>query len=178
MAAAVITNTAKVVTAIIPSLPVGNHLVKVVTGNGTSNTRTFELLSAQNPDTGGVSLTGTVPSSIVTLPGGYVPPVTNQWSNEVEGLEKFTLDEGASFNQPTGTFTVEYSINFVTVDTGSGIYDKPNNYVEFTVNGIRYVGFWIPLTSSSGNCFDHMILISTESGRLLQLSVPDFENCP
>jgi len=174
---AILTNTPKVVTAIIPALSVGNHLLKVVTGTGTSNTLNFEMLSSQNPDTGGVSMNGTVPSSIVTLPGGYVPPVTNQWDNENNAQEQFVLNEDV-FGQPTGTFTVDYQVNFTLVDSGTGLYDKPNNYVEFTVNGVRYVGFWIPPTTSAGDCFAHMILISTESGRVLQITVFDFENCP
>ncbi|MBK7652744.1 MAG: IPT/TIG domain-containing protein [Flammeovirgaceae bacterium] len=53
VAADVYTNTSSVVTSIIPaSLAVGNYTVTVVTSNGTSNGKPFQLLSVQNPNTG------------------------------------------------------------------------------------------------------------------------------
>jgi len=177
--ASVLTNTSKVVTAIIPaSLAVGNYSVTVVTANGTSNGKTFQRLSVQNPNTGDVSMVNG--ATVVAPPGGYVPPISNQWSNTFDTNQRFFLDE-TTFGLPTGTFTVEFSINFTVVATGSGIYDKPNNYVEFTLAGIRYVGMWTPRTAFNDGfddyCVYHMTLISAESGKQLELAVNVFGVC-
>jgi hypothetical protein len=172
----VLTNTSTVVTAIIPaSLSVGTHAVRAVTANGTSNAINLEVLNVQNPNTGGVSMVNG--ASVVAPPGGYVPPITNQWGNNFNPDERFTLDED-DFGTPTGTFTIEYTIDFNPIASGVGSYDKPNNYVEFTLSGVRYVGIWTPRTSGGGECFDHMTLISAESGKQLELSVPNFDDCP
>jgi hypothetical protein len=175
----VVTNTSKVVTAIIPaSLAVGNYTVKVVTSNGTSNGKAFERLSIQNPNTGGVSMVNG--AIVVAPPGGYVPPISNQWSNTFEPGERFFLDE-TNFGAATGPFSIEYSIDFNLIATGSGTYDKPNNYIEFTLSGIRYAGIWTPRNSfndgSDDFCVYHMTLISAESGKQLELAVNVFGVC-
>ena len=119
-------------------------------------------------------------ATVVAPPGGYVPPISNQWSNTFDTNQQFFLDE-TTFGLPTGTFTVEFSINFVVVPTGNGIYDKPNNYVEFTLAGIRYVGMWTPRNAfndgSDDYCVYHMTLISAESGKQLELAVNVFGVC-
>lgn len=172
----VLTNTSKVVTTLIPaSLGVGTYTVKVVTSNGTSNGKTFEVLNVQNPNTGGVSMVNG--ASVVSLPAGYVPPVSNQWGNTFNPDERFFLFED------NGVLNVEFSVNFAVVDVGTGSYDLANNYIEFTVNGVRYVGVWEPRTTgvdSFGDpiCFANMTLISTESGKQLELAVQIFDNCP
>lgn len=172
----ILTYTAKVVTTIIPSsLGVGTYSVKVVTSKGTSNGKTFEVLNVQNANTGGVSMVNG--ATVVAPPGGYVPPVTNQWDNNFNPDERFTLSEN-DFGAPTGTFNVEYSIAFNPTATGAGVYDKPNNYIEFTLSGVRYVGIWTQRTSGGGECFDHMTLISAESGKQLEMTVQTFDNCP
>jgi hypothetical protein len=172
----VLTNTATVVTAIIPpSLSAGTYSVRVVTANGTSNGINLQVLNAQNPNTGGVSLVNG--ATVVAPPGGYVPPVTNQWDNNFNPDEQLTLSED-DFNAPTGTFTVDYSVDFNPIASGSGTYDRPNNYIEFTLSGVRYVGIWTHRTSGGGECFDHMTLISAESGKQLELTVQTFDDCP
>jgi len=175
----VLTNTSKVVTAIIPaSLPVGIHSVKVVTSNGTSNGKNFERLSVQNPNTGDVSMVNG--AIVVAPPGGYVPPVSNQWSNNFDPDQRFFLEE-TNFGAATGPFTVEFSINFNLIATGTGFYDKPNNYIEFTLAGIRYVGIWTPRNAFNDGfddyCVYHMTLISAESGKQLELTVNVFGTC-
>jgi large repetitive protein len=177
--ASVLTNTSTVVTAIIPaSLAVGNYSVKVVTSNGTSNGKNFERLSVQNPNTGDVSMVNG--AIVVAPPGGYVPPVSNQWTNTFDPNQKFFLEE-TNFGAATGPFTVEFSENFNLVATGSGIYDKPNNYIEFTLQGIRYVGIWTPRNAFNDGfddyCVYHMTLISAQSGKQLELAVNVFGTC-
>lgn len=174
----VYTNTSTVVTSIIPaSLAVGNYSVTVVTSNGTSNGKAFELLSVQNPNTGDVNMVNG--ATVVAPPGGYVPPVSNQWTNTFDPTQKFLLlDNGSG---ATGTFDIEFSIDFNLVATGTGLYDKPNNYIEFTLAGIRYVGIWTPRNSFNDGfddyCVYHMTLISAESGKQLELSVNVFGPC-
>ena len=174
----VLTNTSKVVTAIIPaSLSVGIHSVKVVTGNGTSNGKNLERLSTQNPNTGDVSMVNG--ATVVSPPGGYVPPVSNQWTNTFDPDQRFLL--GDLDFASTGAFTVDFTINFNPVASGTGIYDKPNNYIEFTLAGIRYVGIWTPRNPFNDGfddyCVYHMTLISAESGKQLELAVNVFGPC-
>lgn len=174
--ASILTNTSKVVTTIIPSsLGVGNYTVKVVTSNGTSNGKTLQVLSVQNPNTGGVSMVNG--ASVVSIPPAYVPPVSNQWGNTFNPDERFFLFID------NGVLNVEYSENFVVIDTGTGTFDLANNYIEFTVNGVRYVGVWEPRTTGVDQfgdpiCFANMTLISAESGKQLELAVQIFDNCP
>jgi hypothetical protein len=175
----VYTNTSTVVTSIIPaSLAVGSYPVSVVTSNGTSNTKTFQRLSVQNPNTGDVNMVNG--ATVVAPPGGYVPPVSNQWTNTFDPSQRFFLEE-TNFGASTGTFTIEFSIDFNVVATGTGIYDKPNNYIEFTLDGIRYVGIWTPRNSFNDGfddyCVYHMTLISAESGKQLELAVNVFGPC-
>lgn len=175
--ASINTNTAKVITAIIPtSLSAGTYQVKAVTATGTSNGLAFEVLSAQGPDTGGITLGNDL--TVVSIPPGYVPPVSNQWSNTLNTNEKFLI--AGTDGDPTGTFGISLSIDpdFETIQSGSGVYDFPNNYVEFTLGGIRYVGVYTPPTGIFPVCYAHMTLISTESGRQIEIFVQDYENCP
>ncbi len=175
VAADVYTNTSSVVTSIIPaSLAVGNYTVTVVTSNGTSNGKPFQLLSVQNPNTGGVNMVNG--AIVVSPPGGYVPPVSNGWKNTFDPAQSFQLTED-NFGATTGTFTVDFRDNFILIASGTGTYDKANNYIEFTLAGIRYVGIWTPRTTFNGECFYHMTLISAESGKQLELSINTFNAC-
>jgi len=172
--ATVFTNTSKVVTTKIPvSLSPGSYTVTVVTSNGTSNGKPFEVLSAQNPNTGDVNMVNG--ASVTGLPPGYVPPVSNQWFNTFDTDQRFLISESDN--------SIEFSINFVSQATGTIIFDTANNYVEFTLAGIRYVGVWNPRTTEDDgfggtNCFAHMTVISTQSGKQLELAVQYFDNCP
>lgn len=179
VAADIYTNTSTVVTSIIPaSLAVGNYTVTVVTSNGTSNGKPFQLLNVQNPNTGDVNMVNG--AIVVAPPGGYVPPVSNFWRNTFDPAQSFQLND----NNPgssTGTFTIDFRDNSNLIASGTGTYDKPNNYIEFTLAGIRYVGIWTPRSSfndgSDDYCVYHMTLISTESGKQLELAVNVFGPC-
>ena len=170
----IFTSTSKVVTTKIPlSLSPGTYSVSVVTPNGTSNNKTFEVLSSQNPNTGGVSMVNG--ATVTSLPPGYVPPVSNQWYNTFSPNERFLISE---FDN-----SIEFSVDFVTIATGTITFDLASNYVEFTLNGIRYAGVWTPRTTAPDGfggtrCFAHMTVISTESGKQLELAVEYFDNCP
>lgn len=179
VAADVYTNTATVVTSIIPaSLAVGNYTVTVVTSNGTSNGKPFQLLNVQNPNTGDVNMVNG--AIVVAPPGGYVPPISNFWRNTFDPAQGFQLNDN-NFGSSTGTFTIDFRDNSNLIASGTGTYDKPNNYIEFTLAGIRYVGIWTPRSSfndgSDDYCVYHMTLISTESGKQLELAVNVFGPC-
>ncbi|MBK7652745.1 MAG: hypothetical protein IPJ20_21090 [Flammeovirgaceae bacterium] len=113
---------------------------------------------------------------VVSPPGGYVPPVSNGWKNTFDPAQSFQLTED-NFGATTGTFTVDFRDNFILIASGTGTYDKANNYIEFTLAGIRYVGIWTPRTTFNGECFYHMTLISAESGKQLELSINTFNAC-
>jgi hypothetical protein len=175
----VLTSTSGVVTTIIPaSLPFGNHNVTVVTPNGTSNSKTFNCLSVQNPNTGSVNMVNG--ATVVAPPGGYVPPVSNSWNNTFDPTQSLYLEE-ASFGDPAGTLIVELYDGFNLIATGTGTYDKNINYIEFTLEGIRYVGMWTPRFPFNDGfddfCIYHMTLISAESGKQLELAVEVFGPC-
>ena len=177
--ASVLTNTAKVVTAIIPStLSVKSYTVKVVTSNGTSNGATFNCLSAQFFNRGGVNMVNG--AIVVSPPGGYVPPISNFWENNFDPTQGFQLNDN-NFGSTTGTFTVDFRENSILIASGTGSYDKTNNYIEFTLSRIRYVGIWTPRTAFNDGfddyCVYHMTLISAESGKQLELSVNVFGVC-
>ncbi len=178
--ASIATSTSKVVTTFIPaSLSLGSYSVKVVTAKGTSNGKSFELVATQPPATGGVSLVNGASAS--SLPAGYVPPVSNAWDNlfVISEPERFLISESQG-----GTLTVTLQKGDSFVD-GTGSFDKTvvdgvvNNYVEFTISGIRYVGVWTPPSGYDAGlgkyCYHHMTLISSESGKQLTLEVKDFE---
>jgi large repetitive protein len=178
-AATVLTSTAKVVTVKIPgTLALGPYDVKVETPKGISNAKPFEVINIQPPATGGVTLATGV--SVTSLPAGYVPPISNQWYNELTGSEQMLIQQGSN-----NTLTVEFRRNFTPVADGTGIYNLSSengvidNYIEFTVNGVRYVGMWQPPSDYNDTikkyCYNHMTLISTESGKILQLTVYNFE---
>ncbi|MEP6736643.1 MAG: IPT/TIG domain-containing protein [Chryseolinea sp.] len=173
-AAAIFTNTSKVVTTKIPtSLTPGNYSVTLVTSNGTSNAKSFEVLNTQNPNSGDVNMVNG--ASVVNIPPGYVPPVSNQWTNDFDPTQKFLISE---FND-----NVIFSVNFVDQATGTITFDKANNYFEMKISGIRYVGVWRPRTTSldgfgDTHCYAHMTLISAESGKQLELTVEIFDGCP
>ncbi len=177
--ASVLTNTSTVVTTIIPfDLPVGTYTMTVVTSNGTSNGKTFNCLSVQNPNTGDVNMVNG--AIVVAPPGGYVPPVSNGWKNTFDPAQSFQLNDN-NFGSTTGTFTVEFRDNSILIASGTGSYDKANNYIEFTLQGIRYVGIWTPRNAFNDGfddyCVYHMTLISTESGKQLELAVNVFGPC-
>jgi hypothetical protein len=141
--AVILTNTSKVITALIPSsLSLGTHSVKVTTANGTSNGKNFELLNTQNDNTGGVALVNG--AAAASLPAGYVPPVSNQWENEFDNDQRFLI---SGFSSGDVEVTFSEGSNFFD---GVGFYDQTNvggvlvNYIEFTVNGVRYCGVWLP----------------------------------
>ncbi|HEY9005804.1 IPT/TIG domain-containing protein [Ohtaekwangia sp.] len=176
------TATSKVVTVIIPSdLTVGNYAVKVKTSKGTSEGKSFEVVSTQPDVAGGASLVNG--ATVTSLPSGYVPPISNQWDNpfELDGNETFLLSDNGD-----GTLSVNFRNNSNDAE-GTGIYDQAvvdgvmNNYIEFTVNSVRYVGVWTAPTVYNTDlkkyCYHHMTLISTQSGKQLTLDVKDFE-CP
>jgi hypothetical protein len=100
--------------------------------------------------------------------------------NTFDPSQRFFLEE-TNFGAATGPFTIEFSIDFNLIATGSGTYDKPNNYVEFTLSGIRYVGIWTPRNAFNDGfddyCVHHMTLISAESGKQLELAVNVFGVC-
>lgn len=173
----VVTSTAKVVTAIIPaSLSLGPHSVTVTTPKGTSQSKTFELLEFQNGNSGGLNLVNNV--TVVGVPSGYVPPVSNVWRND------FNSDEAVGLGGSNGAVYVNLQTSTL-LEEGVGIYDLGvtegvlNNYIEFTVVNVRYVGVWTPPSvfdvSLGKYCFHHMTLISAESGQALVLTVKDQE---
>ena len=175
----VLTNTSGVVTTIIPfDLPFGNHNVTVVTPNGTSNSKTFNCLSVQNPNTGSVNMVNG--ATVVAPPGGYVPPVSNSWNNTFDPSQSLYLEE-AVFGAPSGTLIVELYVGFDLVASGTGTYDKSINFIEFTLEGIRYVGMWTPRFPFNDGfddfCIYHMTLISAESGKQLELAVQVYGPC-
>jgi hypothetical protein len=178
-AATVLTSTAKVVTAKIPNtLALGSYDVKVETPKGVSNVKPFEVINVQPAPTGGVTLvTG---AGVTSLPPGYVPPISNQWYNENVGAEKMLIQQGSG-----NTLTVQLRVGTNDPIDGQGIFDISvengvlDNYIEFTVNGVRYVGTWQPPSDFNSTinkyCYHHMTLISAQSGKVLQLTVYNFE---
>jgi hypothetical protein len=172
--APVLTNTSKVITTIIPvSLALGSYTVRAVTANGTSNGKAFEVLNAQHPNTGGVTLVNGV--SVAALPPGYVPPISNLWVSTIDENEAFSIQE------------IDDGIEVVYQKEGQDgvfgtnvIIDRTNNYIEFTISGIRYVGVYVPAYYVGGvDCYHYMTLISTESGMQLTIRVSTFnDECP
>jgi hypothetical protein len=180
-AATVLTSTARVVTANIPnSLTLGTYDVKVETPKGVSNVKPFEVINVQPPPTGGINLSTGV--GVTSLPPGYVPPVSNLWNNDhsLGGPENILIQETAG-----NTLEVQLRIGSNEPIIGQGLFDLSSengvldNYIEFTVNDVRYVGSW---QSPSGYndtikkyCYNNMLLISTQSGKVLKLQIYNFE---
>jgi hypothetical protein len=168
--ASIATNTAKVASVYIPNtLSLGAYTVKIVTSKGTSNGVQFNLVDTQPTATGSVTLSNG--ATVSSLPAAYTPPISNVWDNVSDTNERFAMFE-------SGSNTLGFSYGDLE---GTGVFDKANNYVEFTLEGIRYVGVWkapANYNSDLGKYCDHyMTLISTESGKQLTLHVKDLE-CP
>ena len=190
----VLTVTNKVVTAAIPgSLAAGSYTVKVETNKGTSNSKTFQVLSTQNPNTSGATLT--TGSTISTYSAPVAPPVANFWknSNNVDN-EFFQITNDSGDN----TINVFFQNGDGNVYEGTGVFDNDqvdgvfNNYIEFTINKkvnvgdpdnfFRYVGTWVPYTVEDDGfggtvCMAHLTMIETKSGRQLKLTVEAFGFC-
>lgn len=170
----VLTSTAKIVTAIIPnSLTVGSYNVKVETPNGYSDIKPFSLVNTQPTPPSGLTLVNGVP--VAGLPGGYVPPVSNQWTNTSAPSEKVQLND-----ESNGKLSAFISGDGFP-DEPNGTYDKINNYIEFTMRGVHYIGMWTTPTNYNAGagvyCLNHLVLISTQSGKQLILEVENF-SCP
>jgi large repetitive protein len=185
--ASVLTVTNKVVTATIPaSLAVGSYTVRVETNKGTSNSKTFQVLSTQNANTSGATLvTG---STVTSYSAPVAPPVANFWlnSNNVS-VESFFI-----FNEVDNAFEIQFTNSDATY-FGTGTFDNTvvdgvyNNYIEFTVsvNGTdyRYVGTWTPYSVEDDGfggtqCMANLTMIETKSGKQLKLKVQFGTECP
>jgi hypothetical protein len=187
------TVTDKVVAATIPSLAVGSYQVRVETNKGTSVAKTFQVLSSQNANTSGATLT--TGSSISSYSAPVAPPVQNFWLNAANpNSESFFVTELF----PDKTLAVNFQNGDGNIYEGTGRYDTDqvggvfNNYIEFTFNVkqdvndpdniIRYVGTWTPYIIEDdgfGNldCMAHLTMIETKSGRQLKLKVFAFGFC-
>ena len=189
----VLTVTDKVVSAKIPALAVGSYQVRVETNKGTSVAKTFQVLSSQNANTSGATLT--TGSTISSYSAPVAPPVQNFWLNTANpnGENFFVTDLF-----PDKTLAVNFQNGDGNVYEGTGKYDTEqvggvfNNYIEFTFNVkpdagapdniIRYVGTWTPYTIEDDgfgnlNCMAHITMIETKSGKQLKLTVFAFGFC-
>lgn len=171
----VYTSTSKVIAVKIPeSLAVGSYTLKVRNAIGTSEGKPFTVTLDQPAPPAGLTLTNGVP--VAALPGGnYVPPISNLWTNEQ------ALTEGVQLNDETGGKLSAFLLGQSFPDQPNGSYDKAANWVEFTINGIRYAGMWTTPTDFNAGlnkyCVSHLVLISEQSGRQLVLKVKD-PSCP
>jgi|GEM_PF-1250623 len=190
----VLTVTNKIVTATIPaSLAVGSYTVRVETNKGTSNSKTFQVLSTQNANTSGATLT--TGSTISSYSAPVAPPVANFWKNTLNVNNEFfqiTNDSGDNFINvffQNGDGNVYEGTGFFDNDQVNGVF---NNYIEFTINKkvnpgdpnnfFRYVGTWTPHVLEDdgfGNtlCMAKLTMIETKSGKLLKLTVEHTEGC-
>jgi hypothetical protein len=94
----------------------------------------------------------------------------------VESTEAFSIQE-----VDVDVIEVEYQKDGEPSVFGTNVvFDLPNNYVEFTVSGVRYVGMYTPATYVDGvDCYHYISLISAESGRQLTIRVSTFnDGCP
>jgi hypothetical protein len=186
--ASVLTVTDKVVSATIPaSLAVGSYQVKVETNKGTSAAKTFQVLSTQNANTGGATLT--TGSTVSSYSAPVAPPVANFWNNANDANQSFFIKEVDGNN-----FQVEF-LTGIEVYFGTGLFNTDpvggvfNNYIEFTINDIptgsstRYVGTWTPYNVEDDGfggtqCMANLTMIETRSGKLLKLKVFFNTDCP
>lgn len=168
------TSTAKVIAVKIPeSLSVAPYTVKVRNAIGTSEGKPFTVTAEQPAPPAGLTLVNGVP--VAALPPGYVPPISNFWTNESAPTEGIQLNDET--NGKLSAFLSGQSFP----DQPNGSYDRTANWVEFTINGIRYAGVWTTPTEFNAGlnefCINHMVLISEQSGKQLRLKVKN-PNCP
>jgi hypothetical protein len=171
--AEILTATSKVITVKIPeSLSVASYTIKVKNAIGTSEGKPFTVTATQPPPPAGLTLVNGI--SVAALPPGYVPPISNFWTNTS------APSEGIQLNDESGGKLSAFLQGESFPDEPNGSYDRDNNWVEFTVGGVRYVGVWTTPTEYNAElevyCLNHMVLISTQSGKQLVLEVKDF-NC-
>jgi hypothetical protein len=170
----ILTATAKVITVKIPeSLAVADYTIKVRNAIGTSEGKPFTVTAVQPPPPPGLTLVNGI--SVGSLPPRYVPPISNLWTN------KSAPAEGIQLNDESGGKLSAFLQGESFPDEPNGSYDRTNNWVEFTVGGVRYVGVWTTPTEHNADldeyCMNHMVLISTQSGKQLVLQVKN-PNCP
>jgi hypothetical protein len=193
--ATVLTVTNKVVTASIPgSLGAGSYTVRVETNKGISNSKTFQVLSTQNANTSGATLT--TGSTISSYSAPVAPPVANFWLNTLNvNNEFFQITNDAGDN----SIAVYFQNGDGNVYEGTGFFDNAevdgvfNNYIEFTINKkvdpgdpdnfFRYVGTWTPYTVEDDGfggtqCMANLTMIETKSGKQLKLKVQFGTECP
>jgi hypothetical protein len=171
--AEVLTATAKVLAVKIPeSLSVASYTIKVRNAIGTSEGKPFAVTATQPPPPAGLTLTSGI--SVASLPAGYVPPISNFWTNVT------APSEGVQLNDESGGKLSAFLQGESFPDEPNGSYDRANNWVEFTVGGVRYFGVWTEPTDYDAEldeyCQNHMVLISTQSGKQLVLRVQSL-NC-
>ncbi len=173
--AQIFTSTSKVIAVKIPkSLSPASYSLKVRNAIGTSEGKPFTVTETMPPPPSGLTLTNGVP--VAPLPAsGYVPPISNQWTNTTAPSEKIQLNDET--NGKLSAFLAGQSFP----DQPNGSYDKAANWIEFTINGIRYAGMWTVPTEKNDAlgeyCMSHLVLISAQSGRQLILQVKNL-NCP
>jgi hypothetical protein len=170
----ILTSTAKVIAVKIPeSLSVASYTVKVRNAIGTSEGKPFAVTAEQPAPPSGLTLVNGVP--VAALPAGYVPPISNFWTNDA------APSEGIQLNDETNGKLSAFISGQSFPDQPNGSYDKAANWVEFTINGIRYAGVWTTPTDFNAGvneyCTNRMVLISAQSGKQLVLRVKN-PNCP
>jgi uncharacterized protein (TIGR03437 family) len=169
--AEILTATSKVIAVIIPaSLSVGSYAVKVKNAIGTSEGKPFAVTATQPPQPAGLTLTSGI--SVASLPPLYVPPISNFWTNTTAPAE------GIQLNDESGGKLSAFLPGEGFPDEPNGSYDRDNNWVEFTVAGVRYFGVWTTPTEKNElgvYCMNHMVLISTQSGWQLELQVKNID---
>ena len=169
----ILTATSKVIAVKIPeSLSVDSYTIKVRNAIGSSEGKPFTVTATQPPPPAGLTLVNGI--SVASLPPGYVPPISNFWTNTS------APSEGIQLNDESGGKLSAFVSGDPFPDEPNGSYDRAANWVEFTVKGVRYVGVWTTPTEFDTQineyCLNHMVLISTQSGKQLALQVENF-NC-
>jgi hypothetical protein len=170
----ILTSTSKVIAVKIPeSLSPASYSLKVRNAIGTSEGKPFTVTESMPPPPSGLTLTNGVP--VAALPAGYVPPISNFWTNAS------ATSEGIQLNDETNGKLSAFLSGQSFPDQPNGSYDKAANWVEFTINGIRYAGVWTTPTEFNAGlnqyCMNHMVLISAQSGQQLVLRVKN-PSCP
>jgi len=169
----ILTATSKVIAVKIPqSLSVASYTIKVRNAIGSSEGKPFSVTATQPPPPAGLTLVNGI--SVASLPPGYVPPISNFWTNTS------APSEGIQLNDESGGKLSAFLQGESFPDEPNGSYDRAGNWVEFTVGGVRYFGVWTAPTNFDAElgeyCLNHMVLISTQSGKQLALQVENF-NC-
>ena len=174
----VLTATSKVVTAIIPAtLKPASYSVKVKSSKGTSEGKPFEVIATQPNAPAGVTLVNG--AIVVAPPSGYIPPIQNLWENASSESETVFLNDETGGAEESGPLSAQMP-DAPFPDEPNGFFDRTvvdgvmTNYIEFTGQGIRYVGTWSTTTDYNANnddCYHNLVLISTQSGKQLKLRV-------